>query len=180
MKNIIEREKGYVDKKREEIKQVYQDSKDWGVVYDVAIYSDGDSSTEAFIDFVEETYQTKVKDAKHLQKLIGETPETIEELERVIVGSKYSKYSRALEGALRAGAKYSDLQKIKPQDYGLPKTWSGTLASDQYTAILWAIFGAYSLYESVYLIRYPSLRAIAEEIEAPYSVLMDAYNLNKR
>ena len=200
--NTVEATESIYDYKLEAIKEAYQKSKDWGVVFATTVYSDERTSQEAFIDFVEEIYQTKVKDAIHLQKLTGIThldskdsktgkhitPGTeeeakdnaIRELGETLVGSRYNKYSNALEKALRTGAKYNDLLNIKPQDYGLAKTWSETPASDQYTAILWAINSAYLLYETLYLNELPSLRTIAEEIEAPYSVLMDAYNLTKR
>lgn len=200
--NTVEAIESIYNNKLEAIKKTYQKSKDWGVVFATAVYSDERTSQEAFIDFVEETYKIKVKDAKHLQKLTeithldnkdsktGKyiTPGTeeeakenaIRELEETLIGSRYNKYSNALEKALRDGAKYNDLLKIKPLDYGLPKTWSGTLAPDQYGSILWAINTAYILYETpLYLTGLPSLRAIAEEIEAPYSVLMDSYNLTK-
>jgi hypothetical protein len=166
----------YINYKKE-IAETYQESKSWDKVITTAVYSDVKEAQEAFIDYVEETYQTKVKDGKHLQKLTGITEETLEGLEETVINSRYSKYFRALEKALHEGAKYKDLLQIKPQDYGLPKTWSGCLGSDQYSSILWALSFEFLINEPGFLMLIPDLRSIAQEIEAPYSVLMDAYKI---
>jgi len=160
-----------------EIRETYEESKDWDKVISTAVYSDVDEAQEAFIDYVEEVYKTKVKDGKHLQKLTGIKEETLEGLEETVINSRYSKYFRALEKALQEGAKYKDLLQIKPQGFGLPKTWSGCLGSDQYSSILWAISFEFLINEPDSLMLLPDLRSIAQEIEAPYSVLMDAYKL---
>ena len=187
---------------KKQIAETYQESKDWGVVFSTSVYSDVKEAQEAFIDYVEETYQTKVKDGKHLQKLTGIThldswdsktgkyitPDTeeeakenaIRELEETLIRSRYSKYFRALEKALQEGVKYKDLLQIKPQDFGLPKTWSGCLGSDQYSSILWALAFELSINEPASLMLLPDLRSIAQEIQAPYSVLMDCYNLTNK
>jgi hypothetical protein len=165
----------------EKVKATYQESKNWNRVITTVVYSDSTTSHEAFIDYVEETYQTKIKDGKHLQKLTGITDNRLEYLEKILTNSRYNKYSRALEKALQEGAKYKDLLQIKPQDYGLPKSWNGWLGSDQYSSILWAISDEYLIYETVAtLMLLPSLRAISQEIEAPYSVLIDCYNLTNK
>ena len=187
---------------KKQIAETYQESKDWGVVFSTSVYSDVEDAQEAFVDYVEETYQTKVKDSKHLQKLTGIThldswdskagkyitPDTeeeakenaIRELEETVIRSRYSKYFRALEKALQEGVKYKDLLQIKPQDFGLPKTWSGCLGSDQYSSILWALSFEFLINEPGSLMFLPDLRTIAQEIQAPYSVLMDCYNLTNR
>lgn len=191
----------YINYKKQ-IAETYQESKSWVKVFSTSVYSDVKEAQESFIDYVEETYQTKIKDAKHLQNLTGIThldswdskagkyitPDTeeeakenaIRELEETLINSKYSKYFRALERALQEGAKYKDLLQIKPQDYGLPKTWSGCLGSDQYSSILWALSFEFMINEPASLMLLPDLRSIAQEIEAPYSVLMDCYNITNK
>jgi hypothetical protein len=187
---------------KKQIAETYQESKDWGVVFSTSVYSDVKEAQESFIDYVEETYQTKVKDGKHLQKLTGIThldswdskagkyitPDTeeeakenaIRELEETVINSRYSKYFRALKKALQEGVKYKDLLQIKPQDFGLPKNWSGCLGSDQYNSILWALSFEFLIDEPASLMLLPDLRSIAQEIDAPYSVLMDCYNLTNK
>jgi len=165
---------------KKQIAETYQESKDWDRVITTAVYSDVGEAQEAFIEYVEETYQTKVKDGKHLQKLTGITEETLEGLEETVINSRYSKYFKALEKALLEGVKYKDLLQIKPQDFGLPKIWSGHLGSDQYSSILWAISFEFMINEPASLMLLPDLRSIAQEIEAPYSVLMDCYNLTNK
>lgn len=161
-----------------EIREAYEESKDWNKVISTAVYSDVDEAQEAFIDYVEEVYKTKVKDAKHLNKLIGGGD--IEVLEAVIISSRYSKYFRALETVLQEGATYPELLKIKPKEYGLPEKWNKVLGSDQYSTILWALSFEFLINEPASLMFLPDLRSIAQEIQAPYSVLMDCYNLTNK
>jgi len=191
----------YINYKKQ-IAETYQESKSWVKVFSTSVYSDVKEAQESFIDYVEETYQTKIKDAKHLQNLTGIThldswdskagkyitPDTeeeakenaIRELEETLINSRYSKYFRALEKALQEGVKYKDLLQIKPQDFGLPKNWSGCLGSDQYSSILWALSFEFLINEPASLMLLPDLRSIAQEVEAPYSVLMDCYNLTNK
>lgn len=165
-----------------EIRETYEKSKDWNKVITTAVYSDVIESQEVFIDYVEEVYKTKVKDAKHLQKLTGIKAETLEGLEETVINSRHSKYFRALETALEEGAKYKDLLQIKPQDFGLLKNFKrkSRVGSDQYNTILWALSFEFLINEPAFLMLLPDLRSIAQEIQAPYSVLMDCYNLTNR
>ena len=181
-------EKQVYDRDLKGIKEAYSKSKSWEDVITSGYFnSDENPSMEAFIDFVEDVFKTKIKDAQQLDKLTGLTTLLPKEpniekgkeptLEYILTSSRYSKYFNTLEKALNEGAKYKDLLQIKPQDFGLPKSWSGCLASDQYTSILWAIFLSYSIEESNGLMITPGLRSIAKHIEAPYSVVMDSYKL---
>lgn len=184
-------EKYIYDRDLKGIKEAYSKSKSWEDVITSGYFnSDENPSMEAFIDFVEDVFKTKIKDAQQLDKLTGLTPllpkepniEKGEEptLEYILTSSRYSKYFRALEKALQEGVKYKDLLQIKPQDFGLPKTWSGCLSSDQYSSILWALSFEFLINEPASLMFLPDLRSIAQEIQAPYSVLMDCYNLTNK
>lgn len=187
----------YIDTKSK-IAETYQKTKDWATVFNTDVYSDSYEAQESFIDYVEEVYQTKIKDIKQLQELTGiyklnswdeklkeykpvgdeEAKENaIRELDETLTRARYNKFSRAIGKALDEGAKYKDLIQIKPQDYGLPESWEYCLGSDQYTTILWAISFTYLINEPAGLMMLPNLRLIAEEIEAPYSVLMDCFKL---
>ena len=184
---------------KKQIIETYQESKDWGDVYSTSVYSDVTEAQEAFIDYIEEIHQTKVKDVKHLIELTGIThlqswdsstrkyfdPETegeakenaTRELEETLTSSRYNKYFRSLERTLQEGGKYKDLLQIDPQDFGLPESWSGCLGSDQYSSILLALSYEFLIDEPGGLMMLPGLRSIAQEVEAPYSVLMDSYNI---
>lgn len=86
------------------------------------------------------------------------------------------KYLGALETALKNGANYKEILKIEPKDFNLPETWSGSVATDKYSSILFAIQGEYLLDEPGGLMLKPDLRSIAKDLEAPYSIIMEAYN----
>jgi hypothetical protein len=166
LKNIILSYSAYISEKRE-IAETYQESKSWDKVITTAVYSDSYSSQEAFIDYVEEIYNTKIKDAKQLQKLTGITEETLEGLEDTLLNSRSQKYERAIETAIENGAKYKDLLKIDPKVFSLPET-------NKEKAILKGIAMEFLLIEN--LVIHPDLRDIAEELEAPYSVILEAKN----
>lgn len=166
----------------QKITGLYEKRKDWNKVISEVVYTDEDSSMEAFIDFVEETYQTKVKDAKHLQELTGcyEYKDTEKiKLQDVIDSARYSKYFRDLEVALKEGGTYEDLLEIDPKEYKLPESRKAGLYKTKEEAILWAIRFEFLLVEPAGLMLLPSLRLIAKELKAPYSVIMDAYNISR-
>lgn len=98
------------------------------------------------------------------------------EMEETFTRAMLHRYSTTLERMLQAGAKYKDLLQILPSQFNLPDTWTIGLSKDQYSTILWAIFFVFLVDgPPADLMTLPSLRSIALEIEAPYSVLMDSY-----
>jgi len=165
-----------------------------------------DYLSEIFVRLVEEQEGVKITSAKQLQELTGiteiygywdeekgkEVPygnkkptkkEAQEEANKQIgdtfIQAMNYRYSKALEGILRAGGKYKDLLQIKPKEFNLPKTWSGAFTKDQYTTIVSVICLEFLLGEPGGAMIHPSPRYIAQELEAPYSVIMDAYKLFK-
>jgi hypothetical protein len=165
------------------ITEAYSKSKSWEDVINSDYFnSDENTSMEAFIDLVEDVYKTEIKDIKQLDKLTGLITLLPKELtlEFILTSSRYSKFNRAISKALDEGAKYKDLIQIKPKDYGLPETWSGCLSSDQYTTILWAISFSYYLNEPGFTVLAPKPRDIAEDLEAPLSVIMDAFLISRK
>lgn len=163
----------YIDHKKG-IDTAYQKSKSWEEVYSTSVYMDDHTTSEAFIDYLEGVTQTKVKDGKHLQELTGIGD--LKDLEDTLRDSRASKYSRAMETALLEGAKYEDLLKIKAQDYGLPETDKNG-KDYQYSTILDVISWEYLLIEQ-FAVR-PDLRTISRDLEAPYSLVLDAWKLRQ-
>lgn len=80
------------------------------------------------------------------------------------------RYSSVLEGLLQGGAKYIEIEKISPLDFHLSKKWE---TENKKNSILWSIVQVFNLMENQ--IFSPDLRSISKEIEAPYSVLMEAH-----
>jgi len=189
---------GYIDHKKK-IAQTYQESENWYTVFSTDVYMDSIVANEGFIDYLEETYKTTIRDVAHLQELTGITkldtykngkyvePGTpreakqnaIAQLTETLVLARESKFYRAIEVALQSGAKYKDLLEVKPQAYGLPESWKtfGEKDYNQHYGIIRAIGEEYLLQSPGGLMLLPSLRAIANDLEAPYSVVMDAYIL---
>jgi hypothetical protein len=166
LNNILLSYSAYIREKKD-IAETYQESKSWDKVITKDVYSDSYSSQEAFIDYVEEVYNTKIKNGKQLQKLTGITEETLEGLEETLLNSRIEKYERAIETAIENGAKYKELLKIDPKEFSLPET-------NKEKAILKSIAMEFLLMEN--LVIHPDLRDIAEELEAPYSVILEAKN----
>ena len=174
---------------KQKIAQLYQGSKNWeDIIASELFNTDCTEDMEAFVDCIEEVYQTKIKDAKHLEKLTGLTNETLKKerniepgaeatLDIILQLAKMSRYNRALDLALANGAKYKDLLQIKPKDYGLPETWANFAGrlGNQYNCILFAIHTKYEL--GRWVMDRPDFSTIAESLEAPLSVIVEAFKL---
>lgn len=189
-------------KSYERLKALGDESKSYGDLF-TEIYQDETYLNEIFVRLVEETEGVAITSAKQLQELTGiteiygywdeEKGETVpygdkkptkkeaqeiafKQIEEAFTSAMSYRYSKALEDILEAGGKYSDLLQVKPSYFNLPETWSGCLPTDQYSSILWAIENAFLIGEPNTSVR-PDLKVIAQEIEAPYSVLMDAHKI---
>jgi hypothetical protein len=198
-RDFLERDSEWLDKLKIQISESYKKTKDWARVLNTAIHSDSYIDQEAFIDFIEETYQTKVKDVKQLQELTGiyklqswdvklkdykpvgdleAEKNAIRELDEVLTRARFNKFKRAIKKALLGEIKYKDLIQIKPEDYGLTESWEYCYTSDQYNTILWAISDEYLLAETTVIS--PKPRDIAEYLEAPLSVVMEAFLISRK
>lgn len=182
----------------EELKALYE-AKSYGDLF-TEIYEDEPHLNEIFLRLVEETEGIAVTSTKQLQEITGiteiygywdeEKGETVpyeekkptkKEAQRIAfeqVGETFTsamsyRYLKALEDVLNAGGKYSDLLQIRPSYFNLPETWSNCWTSDQYTSIIWATTEAFLINERYYR---PDLRSIAEELEGPYSMILDAHS----
>jgi hypothetical protein len=193
-------------KSYEMLKALGDGSKSYGDLF-TEIYEDETYLNEIFVRLVEEAEGVAITSAKQLQELTGiteiygywdeEKGETVpygdkkptkkeaqeiafKQVEDTFIKAMSYRYSKALEDILEAGGKYSDLLQVKPSFFNLPETWSGCLGSDQYSSILWALSFEFLISEPVSLMLLPDLRSIAQEVKAPYSVLMDCYNLTNK
>jgi len=145
------------------------------------------------------TIKRKVKDAKHLSKLTGitelynywdkekgflddeEAEALAKQTKRPLKSFKATpEQSRAEALRQLSGAKYKELLAIEPKDYGLTKEpWQNYGRNTKKSSILGTIGDCFLIYEPGGLMVRPSLRAIAKELEAPYSAIMEAYKLMK-
>lgn len=189
-------------KSYDRLKAAYKETESWGDLF-TEIYEDEQYLNEIFVRLVEEEEGVAVTSAKQLQELTGiteiygywdeEKGETVpygdkkptkkeaqeiafKQIEGTFISAMSYRYSKALEDILQAGGKYKDLLQVKPAYFNLPETWSGVLASDKESSILWAIEDVFRIGEPNTSVR-PDLKAIAQEIEAPYSVLLEAHKL---
>jgi hypothetical protein len=185
------------------LKALAQEGKSYGDLF-MEIDSDNTYLNELFVQLVEELEGVAITSAKQLQELTGitelysyfdsdrgedvyytgdseptkEEAQAIafKEIEQAFTIAMSYRYSKALENILQAGGKYSELLKVKPSYFNLPDTWEGCLPTDQYSSILWAIEQTFKVSKPINSVK-PDLKAVAKEIEAPYSVLMDVYRV---
>ena len=150
----------------------YLETKSWDNLL-TKVVCNCDYGQESFIEYLEEILQICIKDGEHLQMITGITEVSLAELEETVKNARYSRYHRALLNALSEGAKYKDLLKIMPQDFGLPKIWSGYLGSDQKSTILWAIYYHYSIpyFSALGMFALPNIRKIAKDLDVSHDVL---------
>jgi hypothetical protein len=185
-------------KSYDRLKAAYKESESWGDLF-TEIYEDEQYLNEIFVRLVEEEEGVAITSAKQLQELTGITEvypelneseaertkettkkealaEATRQIEQTFTQAMSFRYSKALEDILDAGGKYNDLLQIQPSYFNLPETWSEVLTSNKESSILWAIVEVFRIDEPNTSVR-PDLKAIAQEIEAPYSVLMEAHKL---
>lgn len=159
------------------------------------IYPDADYLNEIFVRLVEEQEGIKVTSAKQLQDITGireiygywdeEKGETVSygdkkptkkeaqeeafrQIEDTFLRAMKYRYNMALEALLEAGLKYKDLLLLDPVDFNLQ-------ASYKEEGIKMAIALNFDLIESL-LVR-ADVGSIADEIEAPYAVVLSASKL---
>ena len=168
-----------------------KDINSWGDLL-TEIYQDDEALNEIFVRLVEEQENIKITSAKQLQEVTGitevwsywkgeeqiEYPDTKEgkkqakaqakkEIEETFVLAMMYRYGNLLEGMLKTGAKYKDLLSIEPGSFYLPNEKQAEVIKKTFTLY-------YNLIEPSHF--RPDLKTIAEEIEAPYSVLLEATN----
>jgi hypothetical protein len=192
-------------KSYDKLKALVDEGTDFQTIF-TEVYDDESYLNDIFIRLIEDKNKVVITSAKQLQELSGITEiygewdnetekikpypgkeaistkkeaqdEAKKQIEDCFIQGMYNRYSTTLEDMLEAGAKYKDILLLSPKDFNLPDQWSGTLAKNKEEVILWGIGFTYLINEPGSLMMLPSLRAIAEEIEAPYSVLMDCYKL---
>ena len=154
-------------KTRDKIRACYDKTGSFHEVYTTEVYSDSEYPAEAFIDLVEEKTGEKVRDAEHLKTLAGLTEETdtLEGLQNTVFNARQSRYSRELDRILGSGGKYKDLVAVDPERFGLAEADKQALIKRE----LWA----FALVDS-HSINGPILRDVAEKLEAPFRVIMEA------
>jgi hypothetical protein len=191
-------------KSYDKLKALGDESKSYGDLFS-EIYDDEEYLCDIFIRLIEEEEGVVITSAKQLQELTGieeikgywdadkgevipykdktistkkeAQEEAKKQIEQTFIQGMYNRYFTTIEDMLDAGAKYKDILLLSPKDFNLPDQWSGTLAKNKEEVILWAIGFTYQINEPSSLMMLPSLRTVAEEIEAPYSILMDCYKL---
>lgn len=156
------------------IRSAYLESKDWNKVLVSDPYLNEPNAKSILLDYVEELYKTKVTGVDQLRDLLKVSKDLQDEVEYAFIVWNYNKYYRSLTEEIKRGKKYKDLFKITPANYNLPNTWRGCNTSDHYTTILRAVGDQFYL-KDFDLAVLPGLRKIAKELEAPFSVIMDAF-----
>ena len=164
--DIVQRYSTY-KKSLQRIRDSYQETKDWDSVITTVVYVDDKQSQEAFIDLVEEIYQVKILSAEQLRDLTGITKESLEGLEETLQNSRISRYKRGLSQLIRTGGSYQDLLSLDPGRYQLPVSMQGEI-------IRAVLIREYGLNEMSYTSLLPDIRTVAEDLKAPYSVLLEA------
>ena len=178
-------------KSYEALKNASKGEISWSELF-TEIYTDDYELNEIFVRLVEEQDGIEITSAKQLQKVTGiteirsywkgeesiEYPDTKEgkkqaqaqakkETEECFTLAMEFRYRNLLECMLKTGAKYKDLLSIEPGKFYLPK-------EKQEEIIKMTLTLYYNLMEPSFF--RPDLKTIAEEIEAPYGVLLEAAN----
>jgi hypothetical protein len=153
-------------------------------------YRDEKQGSEIYLRLAEAHFKKKITTGAELWELTkGKSQNTkdkeeIEYNQLIIDLSNILRYEVYLYYLLNTGAKYNDLLKVEPSEFNLPLDWSTILGytkekANKETSILRTICYTYLIDEPGGLMLLPSLRKISKDTEAPYSVVMDSYNLRR-
>lgn len=188
----------YYKKCHDELNDEFQKNSDWYALFYKVVSSNTIEYKEVFVDLVNEVYKTNVISVEQIQNLTGikealfydyKTDEFIDsgdkeeaaavQLTYVLNSAFFSRYYNTIVDALENGTKYKDLFKIEPKDFNLPEEWNFGKAKNKETTITVAIWNVFKMSEPAGLTLLPSLRAISKHIDAPYSIIMNSFNIYK-
>ncbi len=165
------------------LRNILYKSSSWEKVYN---YSEPCCPTYfccAFFRLAEEIKGASINSSKELDEITGitlyiENEKGVDKTKgEIYLIAKEHFYTWKLENMLREGAKYKDLLEETPQKNGLPEIWGSYYRKEmnQKSVIAYAIHAAFWLEEFLR----PALRDVAIEIEAPYSIILKAFNYFK-
>ena len=161
----------------------------WEEMLASEITSDEDYLNEIFVRLVEEKHGVEVTSWQQLQELTGlrefclshdsETGTFTKEkstkkeaqdlanteLQNTFLQATKFRYRRLLESILVCGGKYNDLLEVSPTEFFLPETYKTE-------AIAWTIGLYFGMGASEYSML--SVRSVADQIDAPYAVVLSA------
>jgi hypothetical protein len=131
-------------------------------------------SSEIFLRLVEGVYGRPVTSYEDLLELTELESKFIPDITELYHQAQTERYEVLLKSLLRNGANYTSLLSITPDLFYLPPVWSvGGQQVNQDSVIAEAVGGVFSVGD--YLPFRPNLRDVAEEIQAPLSVMIDIY-----
>ncbi len=159
----------------------------WEELLTSEICEDEEYLNEIFVRLVEEKHGVEVTSWKQLQELTsifeieGEwegsdkvSPEKKKdalralanvELEDTFLKAMRYRYRRLLESILASGGKYKDLLEVSPTEFFLPE-------EDKEKTVAWTIGLYFGMGASEYSML--SVRSVADQIDAPYAVVLSA------
>ena len=147
---------------------------DYNKVFETLVYRDSGLHCHAFLNHLEEKYQTTIKDYKELSTLGGLESQPQEDVKNSYYMALEHRYAMALDRILENGGSYSDLEDLNHEAFNLPESWDGISANtNKEKMIEKAILLYFNMLESHS--QRPRLRDIAEEIKAPYEKILKIY-----
>lgn len=158
-------------KKLLELEQMRKDGSDWQTVWNKT-YIDEPSEADAFVRLVENEYKVVVKNAAQLQKLTNLKKEAdYLDIEETFLQAMELRFYTAIYSLIKSGAKYKDLLNLEPTDFYLPASWETYYGKGSKEIVIKkAIFQEL---HDLLIVRADSI-TVAEMLEAPYSVILEA------
>lgn len=144
-------------------------------VFNSIVYCDDNTSNHAFLNHVEERFNTDIKSSKQLLELAQIDPELAQDVEFSYLMGLEARYGLAIEKRLRDGCKYKDLLVLKPEDFGLPSEWKTASDDPKTNQEIMILRGLYLHFNFGEISRGRVLvRDAAQALEAPYKIVLKA------
>jgi hypothetical protein len=163
-----------IQKQVDEILDCYKKNSSWEDAY--AYILNKKISKDVFMLAVLKLKEIQATDFKAISDFLLSLKFDQIQIEQHLLNFKSKLYYWSLKQIIQNGGTYSELLKINPMEFGLQSEMGITNKPQTNKIILSVIIDEFSTSNFQMAID-PSLRLIAEEIKAPYSVMIDCFNL---
>jgi len=169
-------------KVRDDIECALNEGKSWDHVITKIVRQGVQPDQEVLIDVIEHRYKKKVKNAAQALKYLGanislDSDKLKQFLDRCLLSNREAKFYDILYRAIKNGEKYNlILNSYNSSDFGLPENWINVYGNqtDKNSLIKMAMHYGLEFCDKGF--KESELNAIAERIEAPLSVMLEAYD----
>lgn len=165
----------YYDK----IHKCYQKHKKWNIVINDCVNENDSLNCEVLIDYIERYYSQTITSSEIILEKLNLEDNSSTKFDIIYNNAYARKHLNIIRKAIRDGAKYAELIEIHPKNIGFSnkRDENSDHQSDKERYILMGIAMEFLFESRKELEKLPSIRKIADDLKAPYSVVLDSFKI---